>query len=184
MKAFFTLCSLLTSANHVAAYQRLDNSDFFGMDIFSVYSESPIGCVSICERVPDCRLVTWWDRFCYVKSSISNETFKQDAVSFIMYPEDLNCTNSFTWAYRNPTACSAASMDGSMDDVDSMGGSMSGSVGITTTSLPAVPELNDTVATPVPTTASTTPTTTTSAAGIYYTMTIPACALVSGLMFL
>lgn len=184
MTMFFTLCSLLASVNIAAAYQRLDNADFFGLDIFGVYSESPIGCVSVCERVPDCRLVTWWERFCYVKSSISNETFKQDAVSFIMYPEDLNCTNSFTWADRNPTACSAVDMASSM--VGSMSGSMSGSVGITKTPMPALPELNDSAVTPIPSTetATSVPSAPTSTASSHYTMTIPACALVVGLMFL
>lgn len=88
--------SLLSGSALVSAYKRIDNSDFYGNDIFSVGVLEANKCVEACAKVPTCRAATWWDSQCYLKTKLSNETFKLDTISYVMYPEDLTCINSFT----------------------------------------------------------------------------------------
>lgn len=111
----------ISALGGASGYKRMDNADFFGMDIFSVYTPDPLKCLASCERVPDCRVATWWEDACYLKTSLSNETYKQDAVSFVMYPEDITCDNSETYRSKNMETCALPSRD-------SMPGSLPGDV--------------------------------------------------------
>lgn len=80
------------------SYLRLDGMDSYGMDMLtSVNNQTigvpglvPIDCVGVCQRMPECRLVTWYQNQCYPKWKVSNITQLDGAHTFLMYPEDID----------------------------------------------------------------------------------------------
>ena len=80
------------------SYLRLDGMDSYGMDMLvsagnqtiGVPGLVPIDCVGVCQRMPECRLVTWYQNQCYPKWKVSNITQLDGARTFLMYPEDID----------------------------------------------------------------------------------------------
>ena len=99
----YALLTIVVLVYQVSGYELLRNIDYFGNDIFRVQEMTPLRCIDYCAAVPTCRLVTWFDNWCYLKNATSEPSDLSGSMTFVMYPEELD-TNS-------------VSSSGSMNDV-------------------------------------------------------------------
>ena len=80
---------LINSISLTSAYSVLPNVDFYGGDMYPIYGiNDSLTCLSYCESIRNCRLLTWCDNTCYIKNKKVPEVVKLDCISIDMYPDD------------------------------------------------------------------------------------------------
>lgn len=89
VKAIAKAIILINSISLTSAYSVLPNVDFYGGDMYPIYGiNDSVACLSYCESIRDCRLLTWCDNTCYIKNKKVPEVVKLDCISIDMYPDD------------------------------------------------------------------------------------------------
>ncbi len=72
----------------VIAYEKLENIDFYGGDLYPIYSmNDSMNCMYLCERIRDCVAVTHCDDTCYIKNKKMDGVEKEGCVTYDMYPD-------------------------------------------------------------------------------------------------
>ena len=82
---------LLLVLASVTAYSLLPDTDYFGGDLISIHNvNGTMKCLSICEKVTDCKLATWCrlDSTCYVKNNKTTPSYKEGCDTIDMYPAE------------------------------------------------------------------------------------------------
>lgn len=82
-------CLIAYYISKVYSYEKLENIDFYGGDMYPIYSvNESIMCMNLCEKVRDCVAVTHCDNTCYIKDKKMLGVIKENCTTFDMYPED------------------------------------------------------------------------------------------------
>lgn len=136
---------LIDWISSTSAYSVRPNIDFYGGDMYPIYSvNNSLSCLSYCESVRNCRLLTWCDNVCYIKNKKVSEVEKLDCISIDMYPDDkiINSSDS-----------------GSMQGSNSGSGDNQKIISIDDLNITQMPTTDPTPTTinPIPTTANPTP---------------------------
>lgn len=90
---FISITGILSLLNFkkVIAYERLDGIDFFGGDLYPIYNvNESLSCMNLCEKIRDCKLVSYCDNVCYIKNIKTNQSNKENCISYDMFPEEFN----------------------------------------------------------------------------------------------
>lgn len=88
---------LLLGLVSTAAYSLLPDTDYFGGDLIPVKNiNETMKCLSICEKIEECRLATWcqMDSTCYVKNNKTKPSYKQGCYTIDMYPNIITTTQA------------------------------------------------------------------------------------------
>ncbi len=81
------LLSVLAITSTAHSYLLLQDTDYFGGDMFPIQNvNKSSSCLSLCERIVDCKLVTWYKDTCYIKNVKTTSTPKKGCVTYDMYP--------------------------------------------------------------------------------------------------
>lgn len=111
-------CLVAHHINQVYSYEKLENIDFYGGDLYPVYNiNESISCMKLCERVRDCVAVTHCDDVCYIKDKKMEGVMKEGCITFDMYPENKIWSSTWGSSMGSSMGSNIGSIMGSNDEV-------------------------------------------------------------------